>query len=191
MELSPDWVVGFVDGEGCFHVSVNENPRTRLGYQVLPEFVVVQHQRDVQVLYALKSFFKCGVVRKNNGDRWCYRVRKLECLRAICEFFVKHPLKTKKNVDRIRFCRVVGYMLEGRHLRLEGLLEIVEIALQMNTGQREALLRIKRDLEAKVKREFLRDCTRGPLPREGGKRWNFPQIGSWALWMERVAFTSA
>jgi hypothetical protein len=151
MELSPDWVVGFVDGEGCFHVSVNENPKTKLGYQVLPEFVVVQHQRDVQVLYALKSFFKCGVVRKNNGDRWCYRVRKLECLRAICEFFVKHPLKTKKNVDRIKFCRVVGYMLEGRHLSLEGLLEIVEIALQMNTKQRDALLRIKRDLEAKVR----------------------------------------
>ena len=151
MELSPDWVVGFVDGEGCFHVSVNENPKTKLGYQVLPEFVVVQHQRDVQVLYALKSFFKCGVVKKNNGDRWCYRVRKLECLRAICEFFVKHPLKTKKNVDRIRFCKVVGYMLEGRHLSLEGLLEIVEIALQMNTGQRDALLRIKRDLEAKVR----------------------------------------
>jgi hypothetical protein len=105
----------------------------------------------VQVLYALKSFFKCGVVRKNNGDRWCYRVRKLECLRAICEFFVKHPLKTKKNVDRIRFCKVVGYMLEGRHLSLEGLLEILEIALQMNTGQRDALLRIKRDLEAKVR----------------------------------------
>jgi hypothetical protein len=121
MELSPDWVVGFLDGEGCFHVSVNENPKTKLGYQVLPEFVVVQHQRDVQVLYALKSFFKCGVVRKNNGDRWCYRVRKLERLRAICEFFVKHPLKTKKNVDRIKFCRVVGYMLEERHMSLEGL----------------------------------------------------------------------
>jgi hypothetical protein len=151
MELSPDWVVGFVDGEGCFHVSVNENPKTKLGYQVIPEFVVVQHQRDIQVLYALKSFFKCGVVRKNNGDRWCYRVRKLACLKAICEFFVKHPLKTKKNVDRIRFCRIVGYMLEGRHLSVEGLLEIIDVALRMNTQQREALLRIKKDLEAKVR----------------------------------------
>jgi hypothetical protein len=34
---------------------------------------------------------------------------------------------------------------------LEGLLEIVEIALQMNTKERDALLRIKRDLEAKVR----------------------------------------
>ncbi|RLC54843.1 MAG: endonuclease, partial [Chloroflexota bacterium] len=23
MDLSPDWVVGFVDGEGCFYVGIN------------------------------------------------------------------------------------------------------------------------------------------------------------------------
>ncbi len=151
MELSPDWVVGFVDGEGCFHVSINSHPETQIGYQVLPEFVVVQHQRNVQVLYALKGFFKCGVVRKNNGDRWCYRVRKLNCLKEICSFFERHPLKTKKNVERIRFCRIVSYMLEGRHLRLDGLMEILDIALQMNTEKRENLLRIKRDLEARTR----------------------------------------
>jgi hypothetical protein len=45
MELSPDWVVGFVDGEGCFHVSITRHPSMKIGYQVLPEFVVVQHRR--------------------------------------------------------------------------------------------------------------------------------------------------
>ncbi|MDW8295084.1 MAG: LAGLIDADG family homing endonuclease, partial [Aquificaceae bacterium] len=134
MELSPDWVVGFVDGEGCFHVQVNRHPETSTGYQVLPEFVVVQHERDLQVLYALKRFFRCGVVRRNNGDRWCFRIRKLSCLEELCEFFTKHPLKTKKNVDFIKFRRVVQWMKEGKHLEPEGLLDIVNTALQMNTG---------------------------------------------------------
>jgi hypothetical protein len=151
MELSPDWVVGFTDAEGCFYVSVNPHPDMKVGYQVLPEFVVVQHQRDVQVLYALKKFFGSGVVRKNNHERWCYRVRKLECLQKICKFFESHPLKTKKNVERIRFCRIVRFMREGRHLNPEGLLDIVEMVLSMNTPQRESLLRIKKDLEAKVR----------------------------------------
>ncbi len=151
MELSPDWVVGFTDGEGCFHVSVNPHPEMKVGYQVLPEFVVVQHERDVQVLYALKKFFGCGVVRRNTEERWCYRVRKLEGLQKICEFFESHPLKTRKNVERIRFCRVVRLMREGRHLNPEGLLDIVDVVLSMNTPQRESLLRIKRDLEAKVR----------------------------------------
>ena len=148
MDLSPDWVVGFVDGEGCFHVSVVRHPEMRLGYQVLPEFIVVQHERDVQILYALKRFFGCGVVRRNHGDRWAYRARKLSCLERICEFFTRHPLKTKKQVDFIRFRRVVTMMKEGRHLTKDGLLQIVDIALQMNTGEREALLRIKKDLGA-------------------------------------------
>ncbi len=146
MELSPDWVVGFVDGEGCFHVSILRHPEMTTGYQVLPEFTVVQHERDLQILYALKRFFGCGVVRRNHGDRWAYRARKLECLERICEFFTKHPLKTKKNVDFVRFRRIVQKMKEGRHLTPEGLREIVEIALSMNTGKREALLRIKQDL---------------------------------------------
>ncbi len=148
MNLSPDWVVGFVDGEGCFQVAILRHPEMRIGYQVLPEFTVVQHERDIQILYALKAFFGCGVVRRNHGDRWAYRVRKLECLERICDFFTKHPLKTKKNVDFIRFRRIVQKMKEGKHLTREGLLEIIEIALRMNTGEREALLRIKADLGA-------------------------------------------
>lgn len=151
MKLSPDWVVGFVDGEGCFHVSINKHPELRTGYQVLPEFVIVQHKRDIQVLYALKRFFRCGVVRKNNGDRWCLRIRKLSCLEKVCEFFTKHPLKTKKNVDFIKFRRIVHKMLRGEHLTEGGLMEIIDIALQMNTQNREALLQVKRDLEVRTR----------------------------------------
>src|SRR5258707_2611309 len=100
MQLDAGWVVGFVDGEGCFHVGISQHAEMTAGVQVLPEFTVVQHERDIQVLYALKEFFGCGVVRKNNGDRMAYRVRSNEHLfQLIIPFFEKHPLKTKKNVD--------------------------------------------------------------------------------------------
>ncbi|MCS7311055.1 MAG: LAGLIDADG family homing endonuclease, partial [Armatimonadetes bacterium] len=87
----------------------------------------------------------------NNGDRWCFRIRKLSCLEELCEFFTKHPLKTKKNVDFIKFRRIVQWMKEGKHLEPEGLLDIVNTALQMNTGDRDKLLQTKKDLEAKVR----------------------------------------
>ncbi len=44
--LDAKWIVGFVDGEGCFHVAINKIPEMSLGWQVLPEFRVVQHERD-------------------------------------------------------------------------------------------------------------------------------------------------
>lgn len=148
MKLSPDWVVGFVDGEGCFHVSIQRHPSTATGYQVLPEFVVVQHRRDIQVLYALKRFFRCGVVRPNHEDRYAYRVRRLECLERICDFFLQHPLKTRKNVEMRRFRKIVLLRKEGRHQTREGLLEIIEIAAQMNSTNRPALEQIRQELLA-------------------------------------------
>jgi len=133
MILDAQWIVGFVDGEGCFHVGVNSHPEMTTGFQVLPEFTVVQHERDVQVLHALKSFFGCGVVRTNNGDRMAYRVRGHEHLsKNIVSFFEKHSLKTRKQVDFLKFRDVVNLMNRGEHLTRDGVDRIRSIAEQMN-----------------------------------------------------------
>jgi len=125
MNLTAHWVVGFTDGEGCFHVGIANHPEMTIGVQVLPEFVVVQHKRDVAVLHALKAFFKCGVVRTNHGDRMCYRVRRLEHLRdIIIPFFEKHAMKTRKQQDFLLFRDVVRMMGDGEHLTGEGLSRI-------------------------------------------------------------------
>jgi hypothetical protein len=146
MDLAPEWVVGFVDGEGCFHISLQKHPEMSAGYQVLPEFVVVQHERDVNVLHALKRFFGCGVVRRNHGDRMAFRVRSLNDLEKVCEFFLQHPLKTKKNVDCRKFRSVLLLMGRRRHLAKEGLLEIIDIVMTMNRGERPALTKIRDEI---------------------------------------------
>ena len=136
MNLDSHWVVGFVDGEGCFHVGINAHADMTTGYQVLPEFTVVQHERDAQVLHGLKAFFGCGVVRVNHGDRLAYRVRSLEHLRErIVPFFLSHPLKTKKNVDFLKFRDVLLLMERGEHLTPEGIENIRRITAVMNRGQ--------------------------------------------------------
>ena len=147
MELSPDWVVGFVDGEGCFYVGINKHPEMSTGYQVLPEFRIVQHAKDIQILYALKRFFKCGVVRVNHDDRFELRIRKLEHLKSIVAFFEKHSLKTKKNTDFKKFARIVRWMHEGKHLEKDGLIEIVELAMQMNRAEKTNAQSILSDLQ--------------------------------------------
>ena len=135
VKLEAQWVVGFVDGEGCFHVGINRHEEMSVGYQVLPEFTVVQHKRDVQILHALKAFFGCGVVRSNHGDRMAYRVRgKEHLLEHVVPFFFKHPLKSKKRQDFIKFRRVLLAMEAGAHLTQEGLADIRRIASQMNRG---------------------------------------------------------
>lgn len=136
MKLDAQWIVGFTDGEGCFFVGINSHPDMTAKYQVLPEFTVVQHKRDIQLLHALKDFFGCGVVRTNHGDRMAYRVRSVEHLVAtILPFFEKHELKTKKRQDFLKFREVLHLMKHGAHLSSDGIAKIRTIASQMNTGQ--------------------------------------------------------
>ena len=136
MKLSAEWITGFVDGEGCFYVGINAHAEMKSGHQVLPEFTVVQHERDAQLLQALRAHFGCGVVRRNHGDRLAYRVRGLRhLLEIIVPFFEKHPLKSKKQLDFLKFRKVVLRMQKGDHLIREGVEEIRRIADQMNRGR--------------------------------------------------------
>jgi hypothetical protein len=136
MNLSAEWITGFVDGEGCFHVGICARSDMASGYQVLPEFTVVQHERDAKVLHALKAYFACGVVRTNHGERLAYRVRGHEhLLERVVPFFEKHELKTSKRQDFLKFRRVVRLMAAGEHLTPDGVERIRAIASQMNRGR--------------------------------------------------------
>jgi len=137
--LAVQWVVGFVDGEGCFSVPIFRNRTCRLGWQVQPEFTVVQGARSVQVLHELECFFGCGSVDVNGRhdnhreDLWRYHVRRLADLSArIIPFFEANPLRTAKRGDFTAFATVVRMMLQRVHLPVEGLRQIAEIAETMN-----------------------------------------------------------
>jgi hypothetical protein len=133
LNLEAQWIVGFVDGEGCFFVGINPHSEMTSGYQVLPEFTVVQHKRDIQLLYALKKFFGCGVVRSNHGDRMAYRVRSIQHLsEIIIPFFDKHQLKSKKKLDYLKFRKILLLIDRKDHLTPEGIKEIRSIASKMN-----------------------------------------------------------
>jgi hypothetical protein len=136
MKLDAEWVTGFVDGEGCFYVGVNKHADMTAKFQVLPEFTVVQHKRDVTLLYALKEFFRCGVVRSNHGDRMAYRVRGIKHLsEIIIPFFMRYPLKSKKKMDFEKFSKILIIIQKGDHLKADGISRICEIANQMNRGK--------------------------------------------------------
>ena len=135
MNLSAEWITGFVDGEGCFHVGVARHPDMSTGFQVLPEFTIVQHERDVQLLHAIKAYFGVGVVRKNHGDRMAYRVRDRRHLtERIVPFFEEHPLRSRKRIDFEKFRSVLLMMSKGDHLSADGVEGIRQIASQMNRG---------------------------------------------------------
>ena len=130
--LDSSWVSGFVDGEGCFHVSINKIPKMSIGWQVLPEFRIVQHQRDESVLKELQQFFGAGKVVTNHGARKELRIRKLNDLRNVVLFFKQHPLRTKKKKNFEIFAKILELMEHKKHLTVEGLTDIANLCWSMN-----------------------------------------------------------
>src|SRR3954462_13732348 len=65
------WVIGFVDGEGCFSIGFirqaggRGRSGYRTGYQVAHEFAVTQGAQSVSCLQELASFFGVGQVLAN------------------------------------------------------------------------------------------------------------------------------
>jgi len=139
--LDESWIVGFVDGEGCFHVSINNIPKMTLGWQVLPEFRVVQHQRDENILLSLKEYFSFGNVVVNHGDRKEFRVRGIENLNKIVKFFTENPLMTSKKESFQIFSEIIQLMNEKQHLTRKGVEKIANLASKMNR-------QVKRNLES-------------------------------------------
>lgn len=143
--ISPDWVVGFVDGEGCFSIGFARQPSRRdrrgyrAGYQVTHRFVVVQGARSASCLRGLEGFFGVGGVSVNRRhdnhkeDLYRYQVNgRRELLEVIIPFFGAHPLRTSKAADFERFAKCLKICRSGRHLETAGLIEIAGLAEQMN-----------------------------------------------------------
>ena len=152
------WVIGFVDGEGCFSIGfVRQSGGSgrsgyRTGYQVAHEFVVTQGAQSASCLRELESFFGVGQVLANKRydnhreDLYRYVVRRrADLIATIIPFFRSHPLHSSKQGNFEKFAKCVELVGRGQHLTREGLADIVEIAETMNRQKpRTDLLRILR-----------------------------------------------
>jgi len=145
MNLNPYWVSGFVDGEGTFYVGINHNSTMSVSYQVLPEFRIVQHKRDIGVLYALKKYFQCGVVRVNHDDRYELRIRSIKHINDyVLPHFDRYPLHTQKKFDYIKFKKIIGLINQNIHLSEDGIIKIIDISSTMNRKDKTKAQEIKR-----------------------------------------------
>ena len=133
------WIVGFVDGEGCFSCPIQRNRTMTLGWQVQPRFAVVQGERSVHVLELLRDFFGCGSIYRNRRrdnhkeDLFVYNVYRLEHLSVtIVPFFEANPLRTAKLEDFLKFRQILMMMRRKEHLNRDGLSRIALITQTMN-----------------------------------------------------------
>jgi hypothetical protein len=129
------YFVGFVEGEGCFSVSIKQNDQMKFGWVVDPMFSLYQHKNNVSILKLFQEELKCGyiVAKQGKPDVLVLIVDNRRTLEEkIIPFFRKyHFLGTKQN-DFIIFEKILEMMKDKKHLEADGLQEIVKLAFKMN-----------------------------------------------------------
>lgn len=134
--LDPNWIAGFVSGEGCFDINIKKNKTHRIGKQVILRFSLKQHEKDKSLLVLISKYLGCGNIYPTYtpGYSCCSLtiVKYSDITDLIIPFFNKHLVLGQKQNDYSDWCIVAKLMKEGSHLTKEGFIIIQNIKKGMN-----------------------------------------------------------
>lgn len=135
------YLSGYIDGEGCFSVSLNPRDQLRSRWEVRPSFSVSQNADRAAFLYEIQRYFGCGTIRPDRSDRTIkYEVRSIHDLVArIIPHFAQFPLRSEKQRSFLLFAGVCRQVANGEHRSEGGIATIFEKAAAINGGKRKYL----------------------------------------------------
>lgn len=128
--LNPHYVTGFVDGEGCFSITISKKrfkvPEVRL------KFEIELREDDEPILKEIQDTLGCGSIYRLNYERyqkWMphvkYQVGSFKDIKEkIIPFFKKYPPQAKKKKQFELFCKVAEMIDLKEHITEEGILKI-------------------------------------------------------------------
>ena len=111
LKLNPWFVTGFIDGEGCFTVTIRRNPRSSgVHYWIETRFSIGLHKKDLPLLIDIQDYFDGvgNIVEDKKKDRVEFRVSSSkELITNIFPHLDKYCLKTQKYGDYLLLKKII------------------------------------------------------------------------------------
>ena len=138
------YIIGFVDGEGCFCIALKNQKSAKVKWVLDPVFHVTQHSKHKKLLQNLQKFLDCGTVIKKYGqeDTLQFIVQsRRELVDKVIPFFKKYKLIVKKKDFEI-FAEIVEELDKHKHGNIKNFKILLKKAFKMNQEgkQRKYLL---------------------------------------------------
>lgn len=96
---SPQWLAGFVTGEGCFFIKIVKSNNSKQGFSVQLIFQITQHTRDELLMRSLIDYLNFGIVFKNQ-DTYVFQVSKFSDIsEKVLPFFSDYAVLGSKSED--------------------------------------------------------------------------------------------
>lgn len=128
--LNDCWLLGFVDGEGCFSVSLlSSSARFRI------YFIITQKwEANKFVLEHILSLFNCNgsVLVRKDSDYWDLKIGGLSNCNNLFPYFDKFRLKSKKNYSYLRWKHIHSRLSVGDHLINNTRKQLIVFSEQIN-----------------------------------------------------------
>jgi LAGLIDADG endonuclease len=158
--LDPNWVSGFVSGEGNFDAGIRTSNNlkkenvTNLSAstdlypkweeeakrgKIYLRFRLTQHERDTQLMDLIIKYLGAGRLEKDSRKPLVYLVvgNFIDLTKKIIPFFNKYPILGKKYLDFQDWCKIADLMTSRSHLTDEGFKVIKQIESGMNKSRKK------------------------------------------------------
>lgn len=133
-KLHPQYVVGFIDGEGCFYISQSKHRTLRRHFDVRADFEMELRADDREIIERIQQVLGCGRIYYLEYKRydWLPHVKlKIGNIKGVCEklipFFDKYPLQGKK-AKVYKYFREAAFLIrDKKHLSDRGYDRILKL----------------------------------------------------------------
>lgn len=122
-KLHPQYVVGFIDGEGSFYISLARHKTLKRRFDVRADFEMELRIDDKEIIERIQQKLGCGRIYDLEYKRydWLPHVKlKIGKIREICDklipFFDKYPLQGKKAKVYKHFREAAFLIRDKKHL---------------------------------------------------------------------------
>ena len=143
------YIVGLVDGEGCFSISVKKQDNTKFGWVVDPVFHVTQSRERYAILRILQKVFNCGRIIPKPGqeDTLQYIVDARKHLsEKIVPFFRKYKPIIKWEEFK-EFAEIVEALERGEHKSIKGMRRLIEKAYRISGDRKHSLEEVLSEID--------------------------------------------
>lgn len=150
MKLPPDYVCGFVDGEGSFVISISKHKTKKLGLDARLAFEIELRADDEEILKSIQETLECGRIYYLNYERYGWnphvelKVSSIVDIRdKLIPFFQKHSLRGKKRNSFAIFVQAAELFYRKEHLTKEGIVNLRSLQKRMNRFGKKGKLRVR------------------------------------------------
>ena len=152
------YLLGFTDGEGCFHISIKRQKSAKMRWVLDPIFHVTQHKDNVDILYHFQGLLGCGRVKKKYGqpDTMLFSVEsRRELIDKVIPFFKRYKLIVKRKNFEI-FSEVVESLEQHGHGDIKEFRRLLKKVFAMNGGGKYRRYKLQDVLESLGSSETIR-----------------------------------